>query len=81
MSERTVVERALGRLANNPRLWYGLSGHQVAGEDVARHVEATAHVMELERWDPKLYAPFSGHHIRDALDLTRRDGAGDADTQ
>lgn len=80
MSEQTVIERALQRLTD-PRMWYGLSGHQVAGEDVARHVEAAAHLMEREQWDPQLYAPSSRHHIRDALDRTRRDGAGDTDTQ
>ncbi|MEV5774255.1 hypothetical protein AB0L49_23845 [Streptomyces antimycoticus] len=80
MSEQTVIEQALHRLTD-PRLWYGLSGHQVTGEDVARHLEAAGRLMERENWDPQLYEPFRGHHLRDALDQVRRDGAGDADTQ
>ncbi|THA47486.1 hypothetical protein [Streptomyces sp. A1136] len=62
-------------------VWYGLSGLLVTGESVARHLTAAAGLMERKGWDPQLYAPFSGHHLRDALTSTRDDGMGDADTQ
>lgn len=62
-------------------VWYGLSGLLVTGESVAHHLTAAAGLMERKGWDPQLYAPFSGHHLRDALASTRDDGMGDADTQ
>ncbi|NXY94463.1 hypothetical protein HYE82_08665 [Streptomyces sp. BR123] len=62
-------------------VWYGLSGVLVTGEAVARHLTAAAGLMERKGWDPQLYAPFSGHHLCDALTSTRDDCMGDADTQ
>ncbi|MET9016874.1 hypothetical protein ABZX74_39360 [Streptomyces olivaceoviridis] len=64
-----------------PRTWYGLSGAQLTGEQVAEHLEAAADLMERENWDPRQHAPFSGRHLRDALHHTARQGKGDADTQ
>ncbi|MER5617591.1 hypothetical protein [Streptomyces sp. NPDC002215] len=78
--EVDLIERSASALAS-PRQWFGMSGHLVTGECVALHVEAAARLMERENWDPQMYAPFSGRHIRDALESARLDGAGDADTQ
>ncbi|MFJ9412517.1 hypothetical protein [Streptomyces sp. NPDC101393] len=75
-----LVERVAEELAA-PRMWWGMSGHRVTGEAVARHLEAAADLMEREGWDPQFYAPLSGHSIVDALNWTARDGAGDADTR
>ncbi|THA65379.1 hypothetical protein E6R60_33220 [Streptomyces sp. A0642] len=76
----TLAEEAARQLAR-PEAWFGLSGHRLTGEDVAFHIEAAGRLMERETWDPQLYAPFSGHHLRDALDSTVNDGMGDADTR
>ena len=81
MNSRTIGNEALTRELTNPDLWFGLSGHQVAGEEVARHVEAAGRLMERENWDPQAHAPFTGYHLRDALDRTRREGEGDTDSQ
>ncbi|MER6522608.1 hypothetical protein ABT246_37980 [Streptomyces sp. NPDC001553] len=76
----TLVEQTRRQLLERD-VWYGLSGLLVTGESVARHLTAAADLMERKGWDPQLYAPFSGHHLRDALTSTRDDGMGDADTQ
>ncbi|MFD6186122.1 hypothetical protein [Streptomyces goshikiensis] len=76
----TLVEQT-GRQLLERDVWYGLSGLLVTGEAVARHLTAAAGLMERKGWDPQLYAPFSGYHLRDALTSTRDDGMGDADTQ
>ncbi|MFB7545148.1 hypothetical protein ACFC0N_35215 [Streptomyces zaomyceticus] len=76
----TVPEQVAGDLAN-PLIWYGSSGAQVTGEAVANHIKAAARLMQQKNWDPQLYAPFSGHHLRDALNSTKQDGLGDYDTQ
>lgn len=76
----TLVEQTRRQLLDLD-VWYGLSGLLVTGESVARHLAAAAGLMERKGWDPQLYAPFSGHHLRDALTSTRDDGMGDADTQ
>ncbi|MEV7681465.1 hypothetical protein AB0O64_23370 [Streptomyces sp. NPDC088341] len=74
------AEQVASDLAN-PRIWYGPSGAQVTGEAVANHLKAAARLMQQKNWDPQLYAPFSGHHLRDALISTKQDGLGDYDTQ
>ncbi|MFF3958786.1 hypothetical protein ACFYY1_37120 [Streptomyces sp. NPDC001890] len=76
----TLTDQAEQQLAR-PKNWFGLSGHRVTGEAVAHHLDAAARLMERENWDPQLYAPFTGHHLRDALHSTAEDGAGDADTR
>ncbi|MFC7872037.1 hypothetical protein ACFUS2_12925 [[Kitasatospora] papulosa] len=76
----TLTEEAARQLAR-PGSWFGLSGHQVTGEDVAFHIQSAGRLMEREAWDPQLYAPCSGHHLRDALDSTVKDGMGNADTR
>lgn len=76
----TLVEQT-GRQLLERDVWYGLSGLLVTGESVAHHLTAAASLMERKGWDPQFYAPFSGHHLRDALTSTRDDGVGDADTQ
>ncbi|MEV6357911.1 DUF6197 family protein [Streptomyces hydrogenans] len=65
----------------DPYTWYGPSGQRVTGEAVARHLEAAAQLMDRHNWDPQLYAPYSGHHLADALYETIQDGQGDADTR
>ncbi|MEU3433110.1 hypothetical protein [Streptomyces sp. NPDC006863] len=75
-----LADEAARQLAR-PDAWFGLSGLRLTGEAVAAHIEAAGHLMEREGWDPQLYAPFSGHHLRDALDSTVKDGMGDADTR
>ncbi|PZT71446.1 DUF6197 family protein [Streptomyces sp. AC1-42T] len=64
-----------------PHIWYGPSGTQVTGEAVANHIKAAARLMKQKNWDPQLYAPFSGYHLRDALISTEADGLGDYDTR
>jgi hypothetical protein len=81
MTRKNIDIEQVTRLLTDPDLWFGLSGHRVAGEDVARHVEAAGRLMERENWDPQAHAPFTGHHLRDALDRIRREGGGDTDTQ
>ncbi len=76
----TLADEVAQQLAR-PESWFGLSGHRLTGEAVAQHIEASGRLMERETWDPQLYAPFSGHHLRDALAHTAKDGMGDADTQ
>ncbi|MFF3127741.1 hypothetical protein ACFVRD_36855 [Streptomyces sp. NPDC057908] len=76
----TLTDQAAQQLAH-PDTWFGLSGHRVTGEAVAHHLESAARLMERENWDPQLYAPFTGHHLQDALNSTAKDGAGDADTR
>ncbi|GAA2964871.1 DUF6197 family protein [Kitasatospora cinereorecta] len=76
----TLADQAAEQLSE-PDTWFGLSGHRVTGEAVAHHLEAAAHLMERENWDPQLYAPFTGHHLSDALASTAKDGQGDADTR
>ncbi|MFJ1837988.1 hypothetical protein ACIOJ9_29465 [Streptomyces sp. NPDC088175] len=76
----TVPAEVADDLAD-PRLWFGPSGTQVTGEAVANHIKAAARLMQLKNWDPQLYAPFSGHHLRDALISTEQDGLGDYDTR
>lgn len=79
-SSPELTERAIRKLTD-PCSWFGLSGHRVTGEAVARHLEAAARLMERDGWDPQLYARFSGRHLYDALYSTRDDGLGDTDTQ
>lgn len=76
----TLADRAAEQLSE-PDTWFGLSGHRVTGEAVAHHLEAAARLMERENWDPQLYAPFTGHHLSDALTSTAKDGQGDTDTR
>ncbi|UZI34043.1 hypothetical protein [Streptomyces sp. VB1] len=76
----TLAEEAARQLAR-PENWFGLSGHRLTGEAVAFHIESAGRLMEREGWDPQLYAPFSGHHLRDALNSTVKDGMGDVDTR
>jgi hypothetical protein len=63
-----------------PQTWYGLSGARVTGEQLARHLEAAARLMERDDWDPQVQAPYSGRYLYDALRLTAEHGEGDADT-
>lgn len=63
-----------------PQTWYGLSGALVTGEQLARHLEAAAQLMERESWDPQVQAPNSGRNLHRALHITAEHGAGDADT-
>ncbi|WUU86525.1 hypothetical protein OG790_34025 (plasmid) [Streptomyces cellulosae] len=76
----TLASQAAAQLSE-PNTWFGLSGHRVTGEAVAHHLEAAAHLMERENWDPQLYAPFSGYHLSDVLASTAKDGQGDTDTR
>ena len=76
----TLVAQVAEQLAQSST-WFGLSGHQVTGDALARHLEAAALLMERENGDPQLYAPSTGHHLRDALSSTAKDGQGDDDTR
>ncbi|MFF4337547.1 DUF6197 family protein [[Kitasatospora] papulosa] len=75
-----LAEQVASDLAD-ARTWYGPSGAQVTGEAVANHLKAAARLMQQQNWDPQLYPPFSGRHLRDALISTKNDGLGDYDTQ
>ncbi|MGW9439613.1 DUF6197 family protein [Streptomyces sp. NPDC055607] len=77
----SLAAQAAEQLGRYPGTWHGRSGHQVTGEAVAQHLEAAAHLMRRENWDPQLYGPFSGRHLRDALDSVIEDGQGDGDTK
>ncbi|MFE2164857.1 hypothetical protein ACFXB3_07255 [Streptomyces sp. NPDC059447] len=62
-------------------IWSGLSGEPSTGEQVAAHLDAVAHLMRRDNWDPQLYGPASDRRLETAFRYTADDGHGDPDTR
>ncbi|WP_405531548.1 hypothetical protein OG592_27155 [Streptomyces avidinii] len=64
-----------------PELWLGLSGEPSTGDQVATHLDAVAHLMRRDNWDPQWYGPTSDRRLEDAFLYTAYDGHGTPDTR
>lgn len=62
-------------------IWSGLSGEPSTGEQVATHLDAVAHLMRRDNWDPQLYGPASDRRLETAFRHTADDGHGNPDTR
>ena len=79
LPSRETIRQEVARLADEERLWTGMSGATLTGSEIAAHITAAVARLAAEGWDP--HDLRTSRCVRMALAYTSPGGMADVDTR